>query len=121
MRLMIAGVTALALLTAGCSKGDKGDAGPPGPKGERGETGPPGPPGLKGEAGPAGPPGPRGPAGPSGFRIITDQASATCNAGEIMISAYCTGEGSRLHVTGTTGAVCEGGPGATAVLVCAPH
>jgi hypothetical protein len=34
-----------------------------------------------------------------------------------MISAYCTGEGSTLHVNGTTGASCEGGSN-NAVVVC---
>jgi hypothetical protein len=66
-----------------------------------------------GPAGPAGPPG----AG-SALRIISDQAKAACDAGEIMISAYCVGEDSTLHIDGTTGASCEGGSN-TAVVVCA--
>lgn len=41
-----------------------------------------------------------------------------CAAGEFMVSAYCPGEGSTLHINGTMGATCEGGTG-TAVVVCA--
>jgi hypothetical protein len=35
-----------------------------------------------------------------------------------MISAYCTGEGSVLHVTGTSGASCEGAASTTVVVTC---
>ena len=45
--------------------------------------------------------------------------AATCDAKEIMISAYCTGEGSTLHVNGIVGASCEGPPSNTVVVVCA--
>ena len=78
-----------------------------------GPAGPPGAPGAKGDTGPAGPPG----AGAI-LRVISDEAKPMCAAGEFMISAYCPGEGATLHITGTTGATCEGGTG-KAVVVCA--
>jgi hypothetical protein len=78
-----------------------------------------------GPAGPQGIPGARGPAGPAGpagagavLRVISDHDKPMCEAGEFMISAYCPGEGSTLHVTGTMGATCEGAA-AKAVVVCA--
>jgi hypothetical protein len=127
MRINVAGVAILALFAvAGCSKGQKGDTGPPGPPGAQGVPGPAGELGPKGEVGPAGPAGPAGPVGPvgagapgSGLRIISDQTTAKCGAGESMISAYCTGEGGRLHMSGTTGATCEGDAGVNVVVVCA--
>jgi hypothetical protein len=51
--------------------------------------------------------------------VLSGQAKADCDAGEMMISAYCTGEGSALHVNGTSGASCEGDQNPTAVVVCA--
>jgi hypothetical protein len=81
--------------------------------GAMGPAGPPGVPGPKGATGVAGPPG----AG-AVLRVISDQATPTCDAGEFMISAYCPGEGSTLHITGTMGATCEGGT-SKAVVVCA--
>ena len=44
---------------------------------------------------------------------------AACGANEIMISAYCTGEGSTLHINKTIGASCEGSQSNTVVVVCA--
>jgi hypothetical protein len=149
MRISIAGIVIAALFAVGgCSKGDTGDRGQPGPQGSQGTAGPAGPPGPKGDAGaagaagvgptgPVGPPGPKGdagavgaagvgPAGPVGppgvgsaFRVLSDQTKATCDADEIMISAYCIGEGSMLHIAGPTGASCEGAASTTAVVVCA--
>src|SRR5664280_2633078 len=116
-------------------KGDVGPAGAIGPQGPQGEpgaqgpAGPAGPPGPKGGVGPAGASGPQepqgepgaqGPAGPGlGLRILSAQTKAECETGEMMISAYCTGEGSTMHVTGTSGASCEGESNPTAVVVCA--
>jgi hypothetical protein len=119
MHKLIASVVVVALLAvAGCSKAEKGDKGDPG---AAGSAGPAGAPGAKGEVGASGPAGPAGPAGASGatFRVITDQPSPSCNAGEIIISAYCGGEGAKLHITGTTGAACDGSAGVNPVIVCA--
>ena len=133
MRTLIAAATIAALFAvSGCGKGDKGatgdqgqlgvagpvglagPAGPPGPKGDVGPTGAVGPQGPQGE------PGAQGPAGPGlGLRILSAQTKAECETGEMMISAYCTGEGSTMHVTGTSGASCEGESNPTAVVVCA--
>jgi len=121
MRISLATLTLVALFAvAGCSKGDKGEAGPPGPPGAQGSAGPAGPQGPKGDVGAAGPAGPVGPEGPGGgFRIISDQTTGVCAAGENMISAYCTGEGGRLHVAGGSGATCDGDAGVKVVVVCA--
>ena len=76
---------AAAVALAGCSdsakdvKAEKGDAGE---KGEPGAAGPPGPAGPKGDPGVAG----------TTLRVVAPQAtSASCEADEVMISAYCTG------------------------------
>ena len=109
MRIFVAGAAIAALIAvSGCAKGDKGD---------KGDQGSPGSAGAAGAAGPAGPPGPAGPAGPgSSFRVVSDSPKAACDAGEIMLSAYCAG-GAALHIDGTTGASCDGD--AKAVIVCA--
>jgi hypothetical protein len=109
-------------------KGDIGAAGPAGPKGEAGAEGPAGPKGEAGAAGPvgpkgdAGPPGPKGDSAPAGagsvIRVIADQATATCAADEVMMSAYCSVDGSKLHIDGTSGASCEGSDDAKAVVAC---
>jgi len=117
-RLVVIAAVALFALAA-CSKGDKGDQGPKGDKGEAGPAGASGPAGAKGETGPAGPQGAAGPPGPTAFHIITGRANAACGAGEIMVSAYCTPERAKLHLAGTTGAACDGAPGANVVLTCA--
>jgi len=74
--------------------------------------------------GAAGPPGPPGSAGPAGsFRVVApNAATASCEANEAMISAYCTGtfQTYPLKPTGN-GAAC-GDAGATDVkvtIVCA--
>ncbi|MGD0640233.1 MAG: hypothetical protein ABSC22_05750 [Roseiarcus sp.] len=66
-----------------------------------------------GAAGPAGPPG----VG-SVIRVVTGQAKAACEADEIMISAYCTGEGGALHIEGTAGASCAGPESTATVVAC---
>jgi len=112
--------------------GPAGPAGPPGPKGEaslqggagakgepgpKGDTGPAGPAGPVGPRGPAGEAGPQGPAGPKGekgegagmaLRLVRPHAaSATCDAGETMISAFCSGKFQRYPLTTTeNGANC---------------
>jgi hypothetical protein len=136
MRTLVVAVAVAALLAvSGCAKGDKGDkgdqgppgvagpaglAGPPGPKGEPGPAGAIGPAGPKGDPGVAGPAGPAGPQGPSrGLRVLSGQAKAQCEAGEIMISAYCAGGAGELKLIGTSGASCQDDSSATAVVVCA--
>jgi hypothetical protein len=76
-------VTLVAVLAlVGCSEAPKGE------KGEKGDVG------EKGEPGQAGTPGEKGAPGPPGttLRVVSPQSStASCQADEIMISAYCTG------------------------------
>ena len=80
MRALSLNVTLMAaLVLSGCSDSAK-DA-----KGEKGDVG------ETGEPGPAGPPGPKGDPGAAGtaFRVVAPQSSsASCEADEIMISAY---------------------------------
>ena len=86
--------------------GPQGEAGPQGsaaPQGEPGPQGPIGPAGHQGEPGTSGPPGPRGEKGdkgdkadPSGAAIrvlapVGSGQSSSCDAGEIMVSAWCIG------------------------------
>jgi hypothetical protein len=119
MRISVAGIVVIALLAAaGCSQPEKGDQGARGAAGPAGPAGPQGPKGDVGAPGPAGPAGPQGESGAT-FRIITDQAAPSCDAGEIIISAYCGGEGAKLRITGTTGAACDGSAGVNPVVVCA--
>ena len=112
--MRIAGVlmaVAFALCLAACSEGTpgpKGDAGPAGPPGAKGDVGPAGPAGMAGPPGPEGPPGPAGPPGPPSagaqpgaaagvtepLRVVRAQCGAsgcsvTCNADEIVLTAYC--------------------------------
>ena len=124
MRISVTSIAIIALFAvAGCSKGDKGDQGQQGQQGIQGPPGRSGPQGPKGDVGATGPAGPPGSAVPSGsgFRVISDQTTATCTAGEDMISAFCTGEGGRLHMNGTTGATCEGDASTNVRIVCAKH
>jgi len=86
--IALSAAVAAALLLAGCGpQGPAGPAGPPGPQGAKGDPGPPGPPG------PAGPPGPQGPT--AGVRVIHQNCLApggcvaTCEAGEVLVTAYC--------------------------------
>jgi hypothetical protein len=48
--------------------------------------------------------------------MVGGDAKAACDATEIMVSAYCTGDGATLHIADTTGASCEDGK---AVIFCA--
>ncbi|MFZ0207341.1 MAG: hypothetical protein WAL59_14765, partial [Roseiarcus sp.] len=63
-----------------------------------------------------------GPAGPAGagstIRVISDQAEAACQSDEVMISAYCSVDGSTLHIKGTSGASCEGQDNTKAAIAC---
>jgi hypothetical protein len=104
--------------------GAKGEMGAPGAKGEvgpKGETGPAGPAGPTGPAGPAGPKGDTGPAGPAlSLRVIKGAAQQSCDAGEMMISALCTGQGDQAKAPSVTdnGATCGDGE---VRLVCVKH
>jgi hypothetical protein len=74
-----------ALSLAGCSKEVKGEKGDVGEKGESGPAGPAGPQGAKGDKGDPGTPG-------TTLRVVAAQSStASCEADEVMISAYCSG------------------------------
>ena len=43
------------------------------------------------------------------------QGKAVCESDEVMISAYCSVDGSTLHLNGMSGATCEG-PESTAPI-----
>ena len=123
MRALSMTVVLLAVLClAGCSKevevkGEKGDVG------EKGESGP---------AGPAGPQGPRGDKGDKGdpgtpsttLRVVAAQSStASCEADEVMISAYCSGAFNAYPLIPLeNGARCGNNPRSTTLrvtIVCA--
>jgi hypothetical protein len=69
-----------------------------------------------------GPKGDAGPAGPAGvgssIRVLADQAKAACGSDEIMISAYCSVDGSKLHIDGSSGASCDGPDNTKAIVAC---
>ncbi len=103
--------------------GAKGEIGPPGPKGEVGPPGPVGEAGPKGEMGPPGPVGPKGDAGASAaitLRAAKGTPTAACDAGEMLVSAFCAGPADQAvkppTMSGANGATCDGGE---ARLVCA--
>jgi hypothetical protein len=112
MRALSMTVTLVAALAlAGCSdgakeaKGEKGDTGPRGEKGEKGEKGDKGDPGTT-------------------LRVVSPQSStASCEADEIMISAYCSGTFNAYPlVTISNGARCGSNPNSTTLrvtIVCA--
>jgi hypothetical protein len=88
-------------------------AGAPGPQGPAGPAGPlgvAGPSGQDGAPGPAGARGDKGDPGDGGMklRLVRPHASsATCAAGEVLVSAFCTGEIGRSPLIATeTGANC---------------
>jgi hypothetical protein len=51
----------------------------------------------------------------SAIRVIAAQGKAVCESDEVMISAYCSVDGSTLHLNGMNGATCEG-PESTAPI-----
>ena len=108
----LSAITLVAVLAlVDCSeapKGEKGDAG------EKGEPGPAGPPGAKGEAGTPG----------TTLRVVSPQSStASCEADEFMISAYCTGTFNAYPLVPlANGARCGNNPNSTTLrvtIVCA--
>lgn len=92
-----------ALMLAACqgepgAKGDKGGAGAQGAAGAAGEQGVAGAAGTQGSAGGPGPKGDkgdkgdRGEAGGTQLRVIaSDSNTASCDTGETLVSAYCSG------------------------------
>ncbi len=115
--------------------GPRGAAGPEGPKGEAGAKGEPGP---KGEQGPKGEPGKAGERGPAGARGETGAAATatpapfrtvridtcpasgcemTCEATEVLISAYCLKGGTPVMNPGAGTAVTVSCPSESQGLV----
>ena len=127
MGAFLVGVVFVALVLAGCSDSTKeasdstkevnvakGEAGEKGIPGEKGEPGPPGPPGPKGDPGTAG----------TTLRIVAPQsASASCEADEVLVNAYCTGTFNAYPLVPlSNGARCGNNPNATTMrvtIVCA--
>ena len=116
MRALSMTVALLAALSlASCSKeGEKGDVG------EKGEPGPPGPQGNKGDKGDKGDPGTPG----TTLRVVAAQSSsASCEADEVMISAYCSGTFNAYPLVPLeNGARCGNNPRSTTLrvtIVCA--
>src|SRR5258707_15654908 len=113
-------VSALAL--AGCSEGSKEVKGEKGDVGEKGE---PGSPGQKGDKGDKGDKGAKGDAGAPGttLRVVAAQSpTASCEADEIMISAYCSGTFNAYPLVPlTNGARCGNNPNSAlrVTIVCA--
>ena len=115
MRALSMTVVLLAALSlAGCSqevKGEKGDVG------EKGEAGPAGAQGAKGDKGDPGTPG-------TTLRVVAAQSStASCEADEVMISAYCSGTFNTYPLVPLeNGARCGNNPRSTTLrvtIVCA--
>ena len=115
MRALSITVALLAALSlAGCSKEVKGDVG------EKGEPGQAGPQGNKGDKGDKGDPGTPG----TTFRVVAAQSStASCEANEVMISAYCSGTFNAYPLVPLeNGARCGNNPRSTTLrvtIVCA--
>lgn len=103
--------------------GPQGVAGGEGPAGPQGAAGPPGPPGSAGASGPRGEAGEKGEPGPT----ASGQSSAAlrslkaascpesgcelvCEAGEVLVSAYCLGSGTPTYRTGTGSGVAAACP-----------
>ena len=100
----------------GLRQGREGRPGPPGLRGRRVLPAQPARP-APGAVGPAGKTGPQGAPGPgTSFRVVREPERASCSADETMVSAYCF-NGSALHISGSTGASCDGG--AEALIICA--
>jgi len=90
-----------------------GPAGPAGPKGDKGDPGAAGAAGAVGAAGLAG----------ASFHVVSpDGPSATCDSGEVLVSAYCTGIWTNYPLKPTrNGAACgeAGSSEAKVTIVCA--
>lgn len=95
------------------AQGAAGSAGPAGPKGDKGDKGEKGDRGEKGDKGERGDKGDRGDRGEAAVRMIELEAGApaSCEAGEMMVGAYCLGSGTVSYsvpadMPDTTRAVC---------------
>ena len=91
---------ALSFMLAACEGrvGPQGPEGKAGPEGKVGQAGPKGDKGDKGDRGEKGDKGDRGDRGERGeavLRVIELEAGApaSCEPGEVMVSAYCLGSG----------------------------
>ena len=121
MRALSMAVALLAALSlASCSKEVKGEKGDVGEKGEPGSAGPAGPQGNKGDKGDKGDPGTPG----TTLRVVAAQSStASCEADEVMISAYCSGTFNAYPLIPLeNGARCGNNPRSTTMrvtIVCA--
>jgi hypothetical protein len=114
-KLSMTAILAAALALVGCSDGVKEVKGEKGDIGEKGEPGPAGPPGEKGEKGEKGDTGTPGTA----LRVVSPQSSiASCEADEIMVSAYCTGTFNAYPLVPlANGARCGNNPNSTTLRV----
>jgi len=113
-------VVGAAVALAGCGRdpGPKGETGPQGPAGPQGAQGLQGVPGPQGQQGPLGQQGPQGPQGPQGapgakgdpglagttIRSVQADGQVSCDASEILGSAFCPSGGA------PDGAKCGTGP-----------
>jgi hypothetical protein len=70
-------------------EGKQGAEGPAGPEGKQGPAGPKGERGDKGDKGDRGDKGERGDRGEAALRMVEGTGSATCEADEVIVSAYC--------------------------------
>lgn len=113
-------------------QGVAGLPGPQGPAGEKGGIGPKGEAGAKGETGERGPAGPKGEAGTAGiaatatsspFRTVRvdtcppSGCTLSCEAAEVLISAYCLKGGTPLMTPGAGTAVSVSCPSESQGLV----
>lgn len=108
----------LAFALAACEgpvgpQGSEGPQGAAGPEGKAGPAGPKGDRGDKGDKGDRGDKGERGDRGEAALRMVEGEAGtpASCEAGEVMVSAYCLGPGAISYsvpsdAPDTTRAVC---------------
>jgi hypothetical protein len=118
MKILSLFVVVLTLSLAACGRnpGPKGEAGVQGPAGPQGAQGIQGVAGLQGQTGAQGPQGPqgvpgekgekgdKGDAGFTGLRSVQADVAVTCEAGEILVSAFCPSGGA------PDGAKCATGP-----------
>lgn len=85
-------------------QGAQGVQGVPGTQGQTGAQGPQGAQGAPGEKGDKGDKGDKGEAGLTGLRSVQADGAVSCDAGEMLVSAFCPSGGS------PDGAKCTNGP-----------
>ena len=104
---------AASLLLSACFEGKQGPAGPQGAAGLQGPTGPTGSTGVKGDKGD------KGDAATIAVRTVVGNPTASCDATETMISAYCTGSAPNYSLTTSAGgAKCGDDPALKVNIVC---